>query len=348
MFVSKLARLLHLFPTEIALDVGTANTRIHVRGTGVVLNEASVICIRQPDPLVAGARPTQSVGNEARSMLGRLPRHIEAICPIKGGVISDFSASRQMIQHFVGRADKGRRLSGAPRITITVPSGATQVERRAFREAVQGAGASNVALFERPLAAALGAGLTVAAAMGCMVVDVGAGTTDIGVIALGNVVCWSSARVGGNAFDDAIINYVRRKHGLLIGEHTAQRVKQMIGCAVPRKNELYIDITGRNLSEGVPRTLTLSSHEVFEALADPLAHIVSLLKSTLESMPPELASDIAGAGLMLTGGGALLDGLDDRLHEETGLPVVVAEEPMTCVVRGAAMAIETLEAHFFQ
>jgi rod shape-determining protein MreB and related proteins len=346
--MSRLARLFYRYPAEIALDVGTANTRIHVRGTGVVLDQASVICIRQPDPLVAGARATQSVGNEARSMLGRLPRHIKAICPIKGGVISDFSASRDMIHHFVGLADKGRRLSGAPRITITVPSGATQVERRAFREAVQGAGASNVALLERSLAAALGAGIKVSGAMGCMVVDVGAGTTEIGVIALGNVVCRGSARVGGDAFDDAIINYVRRTHGLLIGEHTARRVKQMIGCAVRRKNKLYLDITGRNLSEGIPRPVTLSSHEVFEALAEPLAQIISLLKSTLESTPPELASDIAEVGLTLTGGGALLDGLDDRLSEETGLPVLVAEEPMTCVVRGAGMAIETLEARFFQ
>jgi rod shape-determining protein MreB len=347
-FMSNIARLLRLFPAELALDVGTANTRIYVRGSGLVLDEASVICVHQPDPLVAGARPTQSVGAKAKEMLERLPRHIEAICPIRGGVISHFGASQEMIRHFFGLAHQGRRLSAAPRITITVPSGATPVERRAFREAVHGAGASRVSLLARPIAAALGAGLSISDAIGRMVVDVGAGTTEIGVIALGNVVHCLSARVGGNTFDEAIINYVRRTHGLLIGEHTAQRVKMAIGGAMPRETGCHVKITGRNLSEGVPRTSLLSSHEVLEALTDPLAKIVSLLKKALESTPPELASDIADRGLILTGGGALLHDLDRRLREETGLPVVLADAPMTCVVRGTGMAMETLATHFFE
>jgi rod shape-determining protein MreB len=347
-FMSNVGRLLHHFYAELALDLGTANTRIHARGTGIVLDEASVICIRQPDPLVAGSRPTQTVGDEAEGMLGRLPRHIEGFRPIDGGVISNFGASQQMIRHFMVRAQKGRRLSASTRITVTVTGAATQVERRALREAIQGAGVSHVALLERPIAAALGAGLPIESAMGCMVVDIGAGTTEAGVLALGNLVCRVSSRIGGNALDEAIINYVRRTHGLLIGEHTAQRVKMEIGCAVPMKKERHIEITGRNISEGVPRASSLSSHEVFEALTDPLAQIVALLKKSLEATPPELATDLADRGLMLTGGGALLYGLDQRLREETGLSVVIATEPMTCVVRGTGIAIQTLAPHFFE
>lgn len=280
-------------------------------------------------------------------MLGRLPQNIEAITPIRGGVISNFQASEQMIRQFVRHARKGRRLTNAPRITVSVPGGATQVERRSFKEAIHGAGASHVALFERPLAAALGAGLAISEATGCMVVDVGAGTTEIGVIALGSVVRGASARVGGDTFDQAIVNYVRRTHGLLIGEHTAQRVKLEIGSALPPTYELVTGVTGRSLAEGVPRSMTLSSHEIYEAIIEPLDQIVSLLRRVLESTPPELAADIADRGFTLTGGSAMLRGLDQRLREETGLPVAVADQPMTCVIRGTGLAIETLDPHFF-
>lgn len=340
-------RLLRFRPAELALDVGTANTRIHISGAGVVLSQASVLCTHGRDSLRAGGRPTVSVGDEARKMLGRLPQNIEAITPIQGGVISNFPASEQMIRQFVRHARNGRRLTNAPRITVTVPGGATQVERRAFKEAVHGAGASHVALLARPLAAALGAGLAISEATGCMVVDVGAGTTEIGVIALGSVVRGASARVGGDTLDQAIINYVRRTHGLLIGEHTAQRVKLEIGSALPPKDDLKTRLTGRSLAEGVPRSMILSSQEVYEAFIEPLEQIVSLLRRVLESTPPELAADIADRGFMLTGGSAMLRGLDQRLREETGLPVAVAEQPMTCVIRGTGLAIETLDSHFF-
>nr|WP_323048036.1 rod shape-determining protein [Paraburkholderia sp.] len=340
-------RWLRFRPAELALDIGTANTRIHVSGAGVVLNQASVLCTHGRDSLRPGGRPTVSVGDEARRMLGRLPQNIEAITPIRGGVISDFPASEQMIRQFVRHARKGRRLTNAPRITVTVPGGATQVERRAVKEAVHGAGASHVALLARPLAAALGAGLAISQATGCMVVDMGAGTTEIGVIALGSVVRGASGRVGGETLDQAIINYVRRTHGLLIGEHTAQRVKLEIGSALPPKDDLKTVVTGRSLAEGVPRPLTLSSQEVYEAFIEPLEQIVSLLRRVLESTPPELAADIADRGFMLTGGSAMLRGLDQRLREETGLPVTVAEQPMTCVIRGTGLAIETLDSHFF-
>lgn len=334
-------------PPELALDVGTANTRIHISGAGLVLSQASVLCTHGRDSLRAGGRPTVSVGDEARKMLGRLPQNIEAITPIRGGVISNFQASEQMIRQFVRHARKGRRLTNAPRITVSVPGGATQVERRSFKEAIHGAGASHVALFERPLAAALGAGLAISEATGCMVVDVGAGTTEIGVIALGSVVRGASARVGGDTFDQAIVNYVRRTHGLLIGEHTAQRVKLEIGSALPPTYELVTGVTGRSLAEGVPRSMTLSSHEIYEAIIEPLDQIVSLLRRVLESTPPELAADIADRGFTLTGGSAMLRGLDQRLREETGLPVAVADQPMTCVIRGTGLAIETLDPHFF-
>ncbi|MGA3252403.1 MAG: rod shape-determining protein [Paraburkholderia sp.] len=340
-------RLLRLIPAELALDVGTANTRIHISGAGVVLSQASVLCTHGGDSPRAGGRPKVSVGDEARRMLGRLPRNIEAVTPIQGGVISNFSASEQMIRHFVQHARKGRRLTNAPRITVTVPGGATQVERRAFKEAVQGAGASHVALLARPLAAALGAGLAISEATGCMVVDVGAGTTEIGVIALGSVVCGASARVGGDTLDQAIVNYVRRTHGLLIGEHTAQRVKLEIGSALPPRDNLVTGVTGRSLAEGVPRSMTLSGQEVYEAFIEPLEQIASLLRRVLESTPPELAADIADRGFTLTGGSAMLRGLDQRLREETGLPVAVAEQPMTCVIRGTGLAIETFDSHFF-
>ncbi|WP_162831376.1 rod shape-determining protein [Paraburkholderia caffeinilytica] len=339
--------LLRLRPTALALDVGTANTRIHISGAGVVLSQASVLCTHGRDSLKARGRPTLSVGDEARRMLGRLPQNIEAITPIRGGVISDFSASEQMIRQFVHHACKGRWLPNAPRITVTVPGDATQVERRAFKEAIQGAGASHVALLAKPLAAALGAGLAISDATGCMVVDIGAGTTEIGVIALGCVVRGASARVGGDTLDQAIVNYVRRTHGLLIGEHTAQRVKLEIGCALPLRDDLFAEVTGRSLAEGTPRTMTLSSQEVYEAFVEPLGQIVSLLRRVLESTPPELAADIADRGFMLTGGSAMLRGLDQRLREETGLAVAVAEQPMTCVIRGTGFAIETLDPDFF-
>ncbi|CDY78415.1 Rod shape-determining protein MreB [Caballeronia glathei] len=341
-------RFRQFFHPDIALDVGTANTRIHVRDKGVVLNEASVICIGQPGQTQRKADAPQSVGAEAKRMLGRLPGHIEGVRPIKGGVIAHFAETQRMIRQFIGTARAARAVPSSPRVTVSVASSATQVERHAIREAVHAAGAAHVTLLEKPIAAALGAGLSTRDGLGTVVVDIGAGTTEIGVVAFGSVAHKTSARVGGDAFDNAIISYMRRTHGLLIGEHTAERLKQDIGCAVSDGREIRLDIIGRNLLEGIPRTLGISSHEIFEALKDPLNQIVSLLKGALENTPPELAADIADRGIVLTGGGALLRGIDQRLANETGLRVLVAANPMTCVVRGTGIAIDTLGPYAFE
>jgi rod shape-determining protein MreB and related proteins len=343
------ARRLKLpFRADIALDVGTANTRIHVRGKGLVLNEASVICTRQPPPTGGATRAPQSVGADAKRMLGRLPAHIEGVRPIKGGVIAHFAETQRMIRQFIGMARAARTVPSSPRVTVSIASDATHIERRAIREAVEAAGAARVTLLEKPIAAALGAGLSARDTVGAVVVDIGAGTTEVGVIALGSVAHKASVRVGGDAFDHAIIGYVRRKHGVLIGEHTAERLKQEVGCAVCGGRETSLDVTGRSLLEGVPRMLRISSHEMVEALTDPLNQIVTLLKGALERTPPELAADIVGRGIVLTGGGALLYGIERRLAEETGLRVLVAANPMTCVVRGIGIAMETLGAHAFE
>lgn len=330
------------FSTDLAIDLGTANTLIYVQGKGIVLDEPSVVAIRHEGG-PHGRKTIQAVGLEAKMMLGKVPGNIEAIRPMKDGVIADFTVTEQMLKHFIRVVHPRQFLKPSPRIIVCVPCGSTQVERRAIRESALGAGASEVFLIEEPMAAAIGAGLPVSDACGSMVVDIGGGTTEVGVISLGGMVYKGSIRVGGDKFDEAIINYIRRNYGMLIGEPTAEAIKKKIGTAFPGSEVREMEVTGRNLSEGVPRSFTISSNEILEALTDPLNNIVSAVKNALEQTPPELGADIAERGMMLTGGGALLRDLDRLLAEETGLPALVAEDPLTCVVRGCGIALERME-----
>ena len=330
------------FSTDIAIDLGTANTLIYVRGKGIVLDEPSVVAIRQEGG-PNGKRVIQDVGLSAKQMLGRTPGNITAIRPMKDGVIADFNVTEQMLKQFIRKVLDSKMFSPSPRIIICVPCGSTQVERRAIRESALGAGASKVFLIEEPMAAAIGADLPISDATGSMVVDIGGGTTEVGVISLGGMVYAGSVRVGGDKFDEAIINYIRRNYGMLIGETTAEMIKKKIGSAFPGSEVLEMEIKGRNLAEGIPRAFTVSSNEILEALTDPLNAIVSAVKQALERTPPELGSDIADKGMVLTGGGALLRDIDRLLMEETGLPVVVAEDPLTCVVRGCGKALENID-----
>ncbi|WP_101103471.1 rod shape-determining protein [Macromonas bipunctata] len=330
------------FSTDLAIDLGTANTLIYARNKGIVLDEPSVVAIRHESG-PSGKKTIQAVGHEAKAMLGKVPGNIEAIRPMKDGVIADFTVTEQMLKQFIRMVHPRSMLKPSPRIIVCVPCGSTQVERRAIRESALGAGASEVYLIEEPMAAALGAGLPVSEASGSMVVDIGGGTTEVGIISLGGMVYKGSVRVGGDRFDEAIINYIRRNYGMLVGEPTAELIKNRIGSAFPGGEAKEIEITGRNLSEGVPRSFVISSNEVLEALTDPINQIVGAVKTALEQTPPEVGADIAERGMMLTGGGALLRDLDRLLSEETGLPVLVAEEPLTCVVRGCGMALERMD-----
>ena len=332
------------FNDDLAIDLGTANTLIYVRGKGIVLDEPSVVAIRQEGG-PNGKKVIQEVGLAAKQMLGRTPGNITAIRPMKDGVIADFTVTEQMLKHFIKKVHNSRLLRPSPRIVICVPCGSTQVERRAIRESAIGAGASSVYLIEEPMAAAIGADLPVGDATGSMVVDVGGGTTEVGVISLGGMVYSGSVRVGGDKFDEAIINYIRRNYGMLVGETTAEMVKKEIGSAFPGSEVREMEVKGRNLAEGIPRSFTISSNEILEALTEPLNQIVSAVKSALEQTPPELGADIAEKGMVITGGGALLRDLDRLLMEETGLPVIVADDPLTCVVRGSGKALEKME-HF--
>ncbi|MEE8150686.1 MAG: rod shape-determining protein [Nitrosomonadaceae bacterium] len=330
------------FSDDLAIDLGTANTLIYVRGQGVVLNEPSVVAIRQ-DGGPNGKKVIQQVGLAAKQMLGRTPGNITAIRPMKDGVIADFTVTEQMLKHFIKKVNLPRLFSFNPRIVICVPYGSTQVERRAIREAAYGAGASKVELIEEPMAAAIGAHLPIEEPTGSMVVDIGGGTTDVGVISLGGIVYSTSVRVGGDKFDEAIINYIRRNYGMLIGEVTAEAIKNEIGSAYPGSEVREMEVKGRNLAEGVPRSFAISSNEILESLADPLNSIVSAVKSALELTLPELGADIADKGMVLTGGGALLRDIDRLLMEETGLSVIIAEDPLTCVARGAGVALENMD-----
>jgi rod shape-determining protein MreB len=330
------------FSTDLAIDLGTANTLIFARNKGIVLDEPSVVAIRHEGG-PHGKKVIQAVGREAKAMLGKVPGNIEAIRPMKDGVIADFVITEQMIKQFIKMVHPRTLLTPSPRIIICVPCGSTQVERRAIKDAAEAAGATSVYLIEEPMAAAIGAGLPVSEASGSMVVDIGGGTTEVGVISLGGMVYKGSVRVGGDRFDDAIINYIRRNYGMLIGEPTAEIIKKTIGSAFPGSEVKEMEVKGRNLSEGVPRSFTISSNEVLEALTDPLNNIVSAVKNALEQTPPELGADIAERGMMLTGGGALLRDFDRLLAEETGLPVLVAEDPLTCVVRGCGIALERMD-----
>ena len=335
-------RLRGLFSNDLSIDLGTANTLIYVRGQGIVLNEPSVVAIRS-ERGPGGTKSIAAVGNDAKLMLGRTPGHITAIRPLKDGVIADFTVTEKMLQHFIHKAHENRFLRPSPRVLVCVPCGSTQVERRAIRESAAGAGARDVFLIEEPMAAAIGAGMPVSEASGSMVLDIGGGTTEVAVISLNGIVYSESIRIGGDRFDEAVINYVRRNYGTLIGEATAERVKHSIGSAYPGNEVTELEVRGRNLAEGIPRSFVLNSNEILEALQEPLSGIVGAVKTALEQTPPELGADVAERGMVLTGGGALLRDLDRLLMEETGIPVIIADDPLTCVARGGGRALEMMD-----
>ncbi|HED52459.1 MAG TPA: rod shape-determining protein [Gammaproteobacteria bacterium] len=334
--------LMGMFSNDLSIDLGTANTLIYVREQGVVLDEPSVVAIRQ-DRGPGGPKSIAAVGAEAKAMLGRTPGNITAIRPLKEGVIADFTVTEKMLQHFIHKVHETRFFRPSPRVLICVPCGSTQVERRAIKESAAGAGAREVYLIEEPMAAAIGAGMPVDEARGSMVLDIGGGTSEVAVISLNGIVYSASVRIGGDRFDEAIVNYVRRNYGTLIGEATAERIKKEIGSAYPGAEMKELEVKGRNLAQGVPRSFTLNSNEILEALQEPLAGIVGAVKTALEQTPPELGADVAERGIVITGGGALLRDLDHLLMEETGLPVVIADDPLTCVARGGGRALELLD-----
>ncbi len=336
-----LRRIRGLFSNDLSIDLGTANTLIYIRGQGIVLDEPSVVAIRHESD--SGRKTVAAVGEEAKQMLGRTPQNITAIRPLKDGVIADFTVTEKMLQYFIHKVHESRLIRPSPRVLVCVPCGSTQVERRAIKESAFGAGAREVYLIEEPMAAAIGAGLPVDEPHGSMVLDIGGGTSEVAVISLNGIVFSNSARIGGDTFDDSIINYVRRNYGTFIGEATAERIKHEIGTAFPGEEVLEIEVRGRNLAEGMPRSFTLNSNEILEALQEPLHSIVGAVKNALEQTPPELGSDVAERGIVLTGGGALLRDLDRLIAEETGLPVVVAEDPLTCVARGGGKALEMID-----
>src|SRR5213082_804153 len=328
-----------LFSNDLAIDLGTANTLTFVRGVGIVTNEPAVVAVQRD---VRGGKKVLAVGKEAKEMLGRTPGNIVAVRPMKDGVIADFEVTEAMLRYFITRAHNRRTLV-RPRIIICVPSGITEVEKRAVRDSALSAGAREVYLIEQPMAAAIGAGLPITEPSGNMIVDIGGGTSDVAVISLAGIVYAKSVRVGGDKMDEAIIQHIKRKYNLLIGERTAELIKMGIGNAYPTDEVLTMDIKGRDLVAGVPRTLTVSSDEIRDALAEPVNAIVEAVKVTLERTPPELAGDIADRGIVLAGGGALLNHLDALLREETGVPVFLAEDPLSSVVIGAGKALEELD-----
>ncbi len=336
-------RLRGMFSTDLSIDLGTANTLIYVKGKGIVLNEPSVVAIRSTN----GQKTVVAVGVDAKRMLGRTPGNVVAVRPLKDGVIADYQVTEKMLQYFIHKVHENHFMAPSPRVLICVPCKSTQVERRAIKESAQSAGAREVYLIEEPMAAALGAGLPVEEARGSMVVDIGGGTTEIAILSFNGVVYSDSLRVGGDKFDEAIVAYVRRNYGCLIGDTTAERIKQEIGSAYPTGELLEIDVCGRNMAQGVPRGFTLNSSEILEAIQEVLTTIVGGVRNALEQSPPELAADIAERGIVLTGGGALLRGLDKLLAEETGLKITVAEDPLTCVARGGGRALELMDQRGF-
>lgn len=339
------ARLFGFLSADMAIDLGTANTLVYVKGRGIVLNEPSVVAIADQ----RGRKQVLAVGEEAKLMLGRTPGNIAAIRPLRDGVIADFEVAEEMIKHFI-RKVHNRRSFASPMIIVCVPSGSTAVERRAIQESAESAGARKVLLIEEPMAAAIGAGLPVTEPSGSMVVDIGGGTTEVAVISLGGIVYARSVRVGGDKMDEAIISYIRRQFNLLIGESSAERIKMVIGAARtpdPRaeggEEGPMTEVKGRDLMNGVPREVVVSQRQIAESLAEPVTAIVDAVKVALENTPPELAADIVDKGIVLTGGGALLARLDEVLREATGLPVVVAEEPLSCVALGTGRALEEMK-----
>ncbi len=335
-----LSRLLGIMSADMAIDLGTANTLVYVRGRGIVLDEPSVVAIAD----VRGKKQVLAVGEEAKQMLGRTPAAITAIRPMRDGVIADFEVAEEMIKHFI-RKVHNRRGFASPIIVVCVPSGSTAVERRAIQESAESAGARKVFLIEEPMAAAIGAGLPVTEPSGSMIVDIGGGTTEVAVISLGGIVYARSVRVGGDKMDEAIISFIRRNFNLLIGESSAERIKMEIGAARMPDNGAdgpCKEVKGRDLINGVPREIVVSQAHIAESLAEPVFQITEAVKVALENTPPELAADIVDKGIVLTGGGALLNRLDEVLREATGLPVVIAEDALSCVVLGTGRALEGL------
>ncbi len=334
------SRLLGVMSADMAIDLGTANTLVYVKGRGIVLDEPSVVAIAD----IKGRKTVLAVGEEAKHMLGRTPGNISAIRPLRDGVIADFEVAEEMIKHFI-RKVHNRRGFASPLIIVCVPSGSTAVERRAIQESAESAGARKVLLIEEPMAAAIGAGLPVTEPSGSMVVDIGGGTTEVAVISLGGIVYSRSVRVGGDKMDEAIISYIRRTHNLLIGESSAERIKLELGAAWadPAQPVPSREVKGRDLINGVPREVTVTQAQIAESLMEPVSQIIEAVKVALENTPPELAADIVDKGIVLTGGGALLHRLDDVLREATGLPVVVAEEPLRCVALGTGRALEEIK-----
>ncbi len=332
-----LSRLFSFLSQDMAIDLGTANTLVYVRGRGIVLNEPSVVAIET----INGRKVVKAVGNDAKLMMGRTPGNVEAIRPLRDGVIADIYVAEQMINHFI-RKVHSRKFASFPEIVICVPSGSTSVERRAIRDAANNAGASQVYLIEEPMAAAIGAGMPVTEPIGSMVVDIGGGTTEVAVLSLRGLAYTTSVRVGGDKMDDAIVSYVRRNHNLLIGEATAERIKTEIGTAKPPADGvgMTLDIKGRDLMNGVPKEITINQAQIAEALSEPVSAIVEGVRQALENTAPELAADIVDQGIILTGGGALLGQLDEVLRDATGLPVSVADDPLTCVALGTGRALE--------
>ncbi len=336
--------ILGFFSTDLAIDLGTANTLVYVRGKGIVASEPSVVAVRK-DGQGGGGR-ILAVGKEAQRMLGRTPGSIVAIRPMKDGVIADFDICEAMLRYFIQKVHNRRKLV-RPRVIVGVPSGITQVEKRAVRESAESAGAREVYLIEEPMAAAIGAGLPVTEPSGNMIVDIGGGTTEVAVISLAGIVYSQSVRVAGDKMDEAIVQYIKRKYNLLIGERTAEQVKITVGTAFPDPDDANLpqamEVKGRDLVAGIPKTITVHTDEIRESLREPINAIVQAVRIALEKTPPELAADIVDKGIVLAGGGALLRNLDILLREETGLPVMVADDPLSCVALGAGMALDEIE-----
>jgi rod shape-determining protein MreB len=335
-----LKRILSWFSSDLAIDLGTANTLVYAKGKGIVVSEPSVVAVMKDG---RGPDKVKAVGEEAKEMLGRTPGNIVAVRPMKDGVIADFDVTAEMLRYFIKRVHNRSSTFVRPRIVVAVPSGITPVEQRAVREAAQSAGASQVFLIEEPMAAAIGAGLPVTEPSGNMIVDIGGGTTDVAVISLAGIVYSNSTRVGGDKMDEAIINYVKRRYNLLIGERTAEAIKMGIGTAYPTSDLSAMEIKGRDLVAGVPKTLEIKSDEVLEALQEPVNAVVESVKVALERTPPELAADIVDKGIVMVGGGALLRNLDVLLREATGLPVMVAESPLTAVCLGTGACLDNID-----
>lgn len=325
-----------MFQKDIGIDLGTANTLVYMRGKGIIIREPSVVAVDTRSDKV------KCVGQEAKDVIGRTPGSIVAVRPLKDGVIADFDITTSMLQEFIHKAMQGSFFART-RVIICIPSGVTAVERRAVKEAAENAGAKSVSIIEEPMAAAIGAGLPVAEPTGSMIVDIGGGTSEVAVISLGGIVTSRSVRVAGDEFDLSIINYIKKKYNLLIGERTAENIKIAIGSAYPYEGEQDMDIKGRNLLNGLPENITVTSAEIREALSEPLSHVIEAIKVTLEKTPPELAADIIDQGITLAGGGALLKGLDKLINKETGMPVNIAENPLDCVAEGTGNVLENID-----